>query len=185
MDLIHAERVLKTARLHLEPLQQSHAALLFPWLQDPRIYTYTPQNPPVSLEALEQRYALLQCRLSPEGDEAWLNWAVRLASSAPLPTYVGCVQATVLPTRTAYLAYEFFPTFWGNGYAGEACRSVLQLLFVDYAITTVEAEVDTRNTASIHLLERLGFDRVGYKAEADFFKGSSSDEYTYRLAAFA
>ena len=182
MDLIHAERVLKTARLHLEPLQQSHAALLFSALQEPCIYTYTPQNPPVSLEALEQRYAMLQGRLSPAGDEAWLNWAVRLASS---PVYVGCVQATVLPTRTASLAYEFFPAFWGNGYASEACRSVLQRLFTDYAITTVEAEVDTRNTASIHLLERLGFERVGYKAEADFFKGSSSDEYTYRLTAFA
>lgn len=181
MNLINAETVLKTERLKLEPLQQAHAALLFPWLQDPRIYTYTPQNPPVSLHALAQRYALLQGRLAPEGDEAWLNWAVRLTSSSSAPTYVGCVQATVLPTRSAYLAYEFFPPFWGNGYAGEACGCVLQQIFVDYAITTVEAEVDTRNTASIRLLERLGFARVGYKAEADFFKGSSSDEYTYRL----
>jgi len=90
-----------------------------------------------------------------------------------------------LPNRTAQLAYEFFPAFWGNGYAGEACRCVLQRLFVDYAITTVEAEVDTRNTASIRLLQRLGFDRVSYQAGADFFKGSSSDEYTYRLTTFA
>jgi [ribosomal protein S5]-alanine N-acetyltransferase len=182
LELINVETVLKSARLHLVPLQQSHAALLFPSLQDARIYTYTPQNPPVSLEALEKRYALLQGRLSPEGDEAWLNWAVRLtSSSSSVPTYVGCVQATVLPTRSAYLAYEFFPPFWGKGYAGEACGCVLQQILIDYAITTVEAEVDTRNTASIRLLERLGFARVGYKAEADFFKGSASDEYTYRL----
>jgi RimJ/RimL family protein N-acetyltransferase len=180
VELVDAESVLKTGRLLLEPLQRGHAAVLFAALQDARIYTYIPQNPPISLEALEQRYALLQGRLSPEADEAWLNWMVRLALSA---TYVGCVQATVLRDRSAYLAYEFFPAFWGNGYAGEACRCVLHRLFVDYGISAVEAQVDTRNTASIRLLERLGFDRVGYQPGADFFKGSASDEYTYRLAA--
>ncbi len=180
MKLINPETVLKTERLLLEPLRQGHATLLFPALQDPRIYTYIPQNPPVSLEALEQRYAVLEGRLSPAQDEGWLNWAVCLTSSS---IYVGSVQATVLPQGRAYLAYEFFPAFWGNGYASEACRCVLDLLFRDYGITAVEAEVDTRNTASIRLLERLEFKRVGERVAADFFKGSSSDEYTYRLVA--
>jgi len=107
LKLINAETVLKTARLLLEPLQQRHAVLLFPQLQDLRIYTYIPQDPPISREALEQRYAMLQSRLSPAEDEAWLNWAVRLASSlqtdSPL-VYVGCVQASVLPNGTAQLA---------------------------------------------------------------------------------
>jgi [ribosomal protein S5]-alanine N-acetyltransferase len=180
LELINAELVLTTERLVLEPLQQGHASLLFPLFQDRRIYLYTPQEPPVSLEALTQRYQLLQGRLSPAQDEAWLNWAVRLAASS---TYVGCVQATVLGNGTASLAYEFFPAFWGNGYASEACRCVLHRLWIEYRLTTVEAEVDTRNTASIQLLERLGFERVGYGAAADFFKGSASDEYTHRLNA--
>jgi len=84
-----------------------------------------------------------------------------------------------------FVPYEVFPAFWGNGYASEACRCVLHRLFVDYAVSAVEAEVDTRNAASIRLLKRLGFDSVSHQAAADFFKGSPSDEDTYRLAALA
>ncbi len=64
----------------------------------------------------------------------------------------------------------------------EACWRVLSFLFADYSVTGVTAEVDTRNTASIRLLERLGFERVGFQAGADCFKGASSDEYTYHLS---
>lgn len=73
--------------------------------------------------------------------------------------------------------------FWNNGYATEACQKVLQILFDDYEIIEFTAQVDTRNQASIRLLEKLNFERVEYQASADFFKGSSSDEYTYRKVA--
>jgi len=116
-------------------------------------------------------------RLSPAGDEAWLNWAVRLKAA---PVYTGRVEAWVV---TAQLAYEFSPHFWGQGYATEACRRVLRLLFEGYGVSGVMAEVDTRNVASIRLLERLGFKRVAHGAGADFFKRMVSDEYRYRLAA--
>jgi [ribosomal protein S5]-alanine N-acetyltransferase len=180
MQLVNPDAVLDTARLWLDPLRKSHAAVLFPLLQDARIYRYMPQDPPESLAALEERYRNLESRLSPAGDEAWLNWVVRLKSSSQ---FAGWVEATVLSDGTAMLAYVFFPDFWGCGYAAEACRRVLQVLFYDYAVSAVLAEVDTRNTASMRLLESLNFSRTGYRQGADFFKGSSSDEYTYRLPA--
>lgn len=179
MHLVNPEAVLETERLYLEPLQRHHANLLFLALQDERIYHYIPQDPPQSLNVLAQRYHKLQTRLSNAGDEAWLNWAVRLKT---MGQYVGQVEATVLAGYTGYLAYKFFPNFWGQGYAAEACRRVLQLLVIDYGVSLVIAEVDVRNTASIRLLERLGFRQVGYRADVDFFKDSSSDEYTYHLA---
>ena len=178
MQLINAEALLETQRLWLEPLQPHHASLLFPLLQDTRIYRYIPQDPPASLAVLEQRYQKLQSRLSPLRDEAWLNWVVRLRSSLQ---HIGRVEASVLPNGTAQLAYEFFPDFWGQGYATEACQRVLQMLFADYQVSAVTAKVDTRNTASIRLLERLEFERVDHQTEVDFFKGSTSDEYTYHL----
>ena len=178
MRLVEAETVLETERLLLEPLLLRHAAALYGILRDPRIYRYIPQEPPEALEALEQRYQMLESRRSPQGDEAWLNWAIRLKEA---PRYVGRVEASVLPDGTAQIAYELSPGFWGAGYATEACRRVLSLLFSGYRVGEVTAEVDTRNGASISLLERLGFERVGYQAEADYFKGSPSDEYTYRL----
>lgn len=180
MQLIGPEMVLQTQRLLLEPLKRSHAALLYPILQDSQIYCYIPQDPPVSLEILEQRYQKLERRLSPTGEEAWLNWAVRLKSSEQ---FVGCVEASVSSNRIANFAYVFGSQFWNNGYATESGQQVLQVLFDDYEVIEIKAQVDTRNQASIRLLERLSFEQVEYLAAVDFFKGSSSDEYTYRRLA--
>ena len=180
MRLIQPEQVIETERLRLEPLQPDHAARLLVLLQDPRIYRYIPQEPPASHALLMQRYQQLASRLSPAGDQAWLNWAVSLPATAE---YIGQLEATVFEDQTAYLAYLFGTAFWGQGYATEACTRIIQLLFDDYGVTQIKAEVDTRNTASLRLLERLGFTRIGYQANADFFKGSSSDEYTYGLSA--
>ncbi len=55
------------------------------------------------------------------------------------------------------------------------------LLFAVYRVPGVRAEVDTRNQASWMLLEQLGFRRTTLRPAADYFKGSSSDEYTYDL----
>lgn len=180
MRLIHPEQVIETERLRLEPLQPDHAAGLFALLQDPQIYRYIPQEPPVAQSLLAQRYDQLARRLSPAGDEAWLNWAISLTATGE---YMGQVEATVFEDQTAYLAYLIGAAFWGHGYATEACTRVIRLLFDDYHVTQIKAEVDTRNTASMRLLERLGFVRIGYQANADFFKNSSSDEYTYGLSA--
>ncbi len=177
MQLIHPEMVLPTQRLVLEPLKQLHAALLYPILQDSQIYDYIPQKPPTSLKALEQRYQKLERRLSPTDEEAWLNWAVRLKSREQ---FIGRIEASISSKRRADFAYMFGSQFWNNGYATEACQKVLQVLSDDYEIIEFIAQVDTRNKASIRLLERLGFEQVEHQAAVDFFKGSSSDEYTYR-----
>jgi L-amino acid N-acyltransferase YncA len=42
-------------------------------------------------------------------------------------------------------------------------------------------KIDTRNVASIALVESLGFERVAFHKDADHFKGSSSGEYRYEI----
>ena len=174
--LAAAEATLLSARLRLEPLRASHAAELFDGLNDERLYRWIPQDPPASLETLAWRYGMLESRLSPAGDELWLNWVLRRLDGG---LCIGTVQATVRADASAYLAYELRTDAWGQGYATEACGEVLRCLATAFAVTSVEAEVDTRNTASIRLLERLGFILTGLKRDADFFKGAASDEYRY------
>lgn len=165
----------ETSRLQLEPLRESHAAELFELYSDPRMYTFIPQDPPASLEALAARYRFLEARQSPDGAEQWLNWVVRLKSTKAC---VGCVQITVSQDGRAQLAYDIGVPYWRQGYATEACSRVIEALLA-HGVGDVWAELDTRNTASIRLLERLGFQRGALKRNADFFKGSTSDEWTF------
>lgn len=174
----HREAILETQRLALEPLRRSHAAELFEVLADERLYRFIPQRPPESLDALGARFARLETRRSPRGDEVWLNWAVRLRPEGRL---VGRVEATLRQDRTAFLAYEIGVLFWGRGLATEACRRVVEALFVDFGAEVIVADVDTRNAASLRLLERLGFERGAVTVGADHFKGSASDEVRYTM----
>jgi RimJ/RimL family protein N-acetyltransferase len=173
---IEPEAILETPRLLLEPLQISHALALYEPLQSVAIYEYIPLTPPASLEELANRYQRLSSRRSPDEQEVWLNWAMRERTEN---RYVGTLEATVYPDATASLAYILFPVFWRQGYAKEGCRRILDLLCKDYQIHTVSAEIDTRNSASIKLIESLGFRRVATTLHADFFKGATSHEYRY------
>ncbi len=166
------EQPLETPRLLLEPLAAAHAATLYAALQPPELYTFIPQDPPPSPHGLEARYAALSTRRSPDGREAWLNWVMRQRATG---VYIGSVEVTMYADPTAALAYMVFPPFWRQGYATEACRRVLAHLFDDYKVGRVAAEIDTRNAASIHLIEALDFTRVITTPDADFFKGAASE----------
>ncbi len=95
--------------------------------------------------------------------------------------YVGTLEATVQEDLLAFVAYMVFVPYQRQGFAAEACGRLLQQLFEDYGVNVVAAEIDTRNVASIALVESLGFRRVAFQKDADHFKGSSSDEYRYEV----
>jgi ribosomal-protein-alanine N-acetyltransferase len=86
-----------------------------------------------------------------------LNFAVRLRQdgSRAAASYVGTLEATVYPDRSARVAYTVFVSFWGRGYAREGCARLLEHLIEDYGVRVVTAEMDTRNAASVSLAEAL------------------------------
>jgi [ribosomal protein S5]-alanine N-acetyltransferase len=176
MELIKPEQIIETPRLLLEPLLKDHASAIYEQMLDENLYQFIPQDPPKSLQVLENRYISLSSRLSPDRQEAWLNWAVRLRESN---IYVGKLEATVHADRTATIAYMISPAFWRQGYAKEGCLQILDHLSKDYRVVVVKADIDTRNIASISLVKALGFKYVSTQTNADFFKGNASHEYRY------
>lgn len=178
IQLVAPETPLETPRLSLEPLRPDHAPALYEPLQDESLYRFIPQNPPASPRVLEERHAALSSRRSPDGSEAWLNWAVRGRRSGD---YVGTLEATVKGDSLAFIAYMVFAAYRRRGIAAEACGRLLRHLFDDYGVGVVAAEIDTRNLASVALVESLGLRRVAFRKDADHFKGSPSDEYRYEL----
>ncbi len=168
---------LHTERLRIEPLQAAHADLLFVPLQDPSIYTFIPQDPPSAAD-LQRQHAFLAGGKSPDGKEAWLNWVAFVRSSQ---TPVGTFQATVPQEAEASIAYTVLPAFWRQGYAREIASCLIEHIFVTYNIPGIYAEIDTRNTGSIRLVESLGLSRVATMPNVDFFKGTNSDEYKYAI----
>lgn len=148
-----------TARVRLEPLTPSHAAALFAGLSDPALYQFIDDEPPVDEEVLRARYERWSSRVSPDGTQDWLNWAVW---SLVEQRYVGTVQATVTrATHSAEIAYVLFRDAWGKGYAREAVALMIETL---PHVRALRARVDSRNERSMKLLATLEFLA---KSEAD------------------
>src|SRR2546430_10721018 len=101
-------RMIATSRLTLEPQVAAHAEEMFVVLSDPAIYEHE-RKPPPSVEWLRERFGRLESRRSADGEERWLNWVIRLRTSE----LAGYVQATVLPTGRAAIAYVMSSRHWG------------------------------------------------------------------------
>ena len=146
-------QTITTPELILEPLTVAHAEAMFEVVSDPEIYRYLDYPPPPSIEHVRNVYSQLETRKSPDGAETWLNWVVSPRGHSP----VGYVQATVLPSGGAWVAYALSSRYWGRGYAHAATRAMLRHLAADYGVVRFLATVEFDNQRSIRLLERLEF----------------------------
>ena len=174
-----SEKIDGTSRITFEILKREHAENLFDSLNDDRIYKYIPLLRYDTKGRLEDRFIKLSSKGPNDGTCIWLNWVLK---EKTIDQYIGWIQATIYDNGKAALAYVIFPKYWKQGYAKEACYSIIDHVFAAYSsIESIFVEVDTRNTASIQLAERLGFMLVGEKKDADYFNGSKSDEYTFEL----
>jgi len=167
---------LETERIALEPLEEGHAQELFHGFQDPRIFQWMPQKPPRDLGKYSAILRSLESDRSPDGAEAWCNWALRSRETG----LIGRAEATIRG-KEAWIACLLFPTAWGQGYAQEAMRAVLDFLFLDQGVALVHAEVDSRNSPSLNLMRRLGMACTGVNPFADHFKGHDSHEVQFQL----
>lgn len=145
-------RVIEAVRFTLEPQLAAHADEMFAVLSDPAIYDYE-NAPPQSLEWLRARFAKLESRRSPDAQEQWLNWVIRL----PTSELIGYVQATVRPDVSAAIAYELASAYWGRGLASQAVEAMLRELQERYQVRSFSAVFKRENQRSRRLLERLGF----------------------------
>jgi ribosomal-protein-alanine N-acetyltransferase len=143
---------IKTDSLTLEPQRAAHAEEMFVVLSDPAIYEHE-NEPPPSLEWLRARFTKLESRRSPDGQEQWLNWVIRL----PTSELIGYVQATVRANGRAAIAYALCSAYWGRGLARQAVQAMISELVEHYQVRSLSAVLKRENVRSRRLLERLGF----------------------------
>lgn len=58
------------------------------------------------------------------------------------------------------LSYQFFPEYWGNGYALETIRICFENVFDFLKINEIVAETQSKNTKSRNLLEKLNMKKI-------------------------
>jgi len=152
--VIDLDRSWRVERLDLEPLAAAHAAELAPLLDDASLYEFT-GGAPLSAAALGARFARLAERRSPDGDQLWGNWVLRMRATGAV---AGMVQATLPaggpeagPAEVAWVAVR---AAQGRGHASEAARSLVAVL--QEAGWTVVAHIHPGHLASQRVARAAG-----------------------------
>lgn len=167
---------IETDRLVLEPLTGRHGELLWASMQDPAIYRWISNVPPVSVAWLVERWTASESCLSPDGTEAWLGWAVRRKADG---VYVAKADAVVDGDGVATnVGYVVFPPFWGQGCATELTRGIAEHL-ERCGVTELRATVTVGNDASGRVLEKAGFVAQAILPDNDRIRGVLYDDVLY------
>ncbi|MBC7769956.1 MAG: GNAT family N-acetyltransferase [Phycisphaerales bacterium] len=159
--LVGQPEPLQTQRLQLQPIEPAHAEAMWPVLRDPALYKWIDRAPPAHFSDVQARFARISQGRSPDRDEQWLNWTVWTGADVA----IGIVEATVRPGNEVAIGYMFGADHWGKGYAREAIAAAIAAMSGAGA-AGFEAVIDARNTRSLALIERLGFQRSEVRAAA-------------------
>ena len=142
------------ARLRLRRPKLSDADALFAIGSDPEVARYAdwPLDIEIgpTLERLRARPALWD-----SGAEYY--WVITLPSD---DRAIGAIS-TRIAAPAADVGYLLDRAHWGNGYATEAARAIVEWAFSLPPIRRVWATCDTENAASARVLERVGLEREG------------------------
>jgi [ribosomal protein S5]-alanine N-acetyltransferase len=168
---------LSTARLRLRPFVSTDAEALFALHSNAHVLRYW-DSPPWPDRGRADRFIATSRQMAEDGS------AVRLAIDRDCDSqFIGwCGLSRWNPQfRSAALTYCLDDAAWGHGYATEAARALVQWGFDALDLNRVQAETDTRNAASAHVLEKLGFRQEGTLREDCIVNGQVSDSWVYGL----
>ncbi len=163
---------LKTSRLTLRPLKRADCAALFPTFAEPQ------QNLYMSRAEFSSEEELWGWLAEPGwngrtwiGEDADGEAVGRFVS---IPAHEGGVEE---------IGYVTAMHCQGEGIASEAMRALVEHLFAADGLRKLTAEVDADNTASIKLLERLGFTKEAHLRQHETTHIGLRDVLLYGLLA--
>lgn len=83
--------------------------------------------------------------------------------------------------REANIGYELDSRYWGQGYATEAARAILQFGFETLAMHRVWSWCIADNVGSARVLEKIGMRLEGRLRQKEFIKGHWRDHLLYAI----
>lgn len=171
---------LETPRLYLRPLATDDIDSIHRLADDPAVAEGLSDLPnPYPLEA-----AIGLVHGMRQAMDARAAYALGIELKAPVSpdTLIGIVFLIPEPEhRRAELIYWLGQGYWGNGYATEAVRAVLEFGFGILGLDRIHASYFTRNPASARVMEKAGMRFEGVMREHHVRRGQALDLGSYGI----
>jgi len=169
-----------TERLVLRTLRADDAETMFAYRSDPEIMRYQGWDP----ESLDDVRAFIAdnalCEAFAPG--SWRQFAIALKSDGTMVGDCGVHVPQDKPEQAEF-GITVATEFQRRGYASEALRALLWLVFDTLRKHRVFASVDPRNAPSITLFERAGFRKEAHFVESLWLMGEWVDDVILAMLA--
>lgn len=139
-------------RVCLRQVTMEDAESIYEYGSDPLVAHYADWVCRTSIEPLIESIRARQGTWGEGGDYSWI------ISMSTDNRAIGGIRC-MLDGDSAEIGFLLNRRFWGQGYAGVAASAVIDWVFTLPQICRVWATCDTENTASVRVLEKLGFER--------------------------
>ena len=149
--------ILQTSRLTLRPLEAGDAEDLHALMSDVEVMAFWDWE---AIEDIVFTRTVLQSQLDAMAQDRARHWAMlRLEDGV----FLGCCDVSDIDRwhHRAEIGFMIGRAYWGDGYALEALRAVVDHAAVSLRLRRLSARTHLGNVRSVRLLERLGFHEEG------------------------
>ncbi|WP_282015210.1 GNAT family N-acetyltransferase [Marinifilum flexuosum] len=171
---------LETKRLVLEKLEMKHAEAFYSYRSDAETNKYQGWIP----YALEDCQHFIKNRIAKKFNETgtWYQLAIVLHSTNEMIGDLG-IHFIEGDDQQIEIGCTINKEYHAKGYAKEAIIATMNHLFCELKKHRVIASVDPKNTASIKLMEKLGFRKEAHFKESILINERWVDDVIYAILA--
>jgi ribosomal-protein-alanine N-acetyltransferase len=169
---------LETGRLILREFNENDWPDLLAYQADPRYlryYEWTERTPTAVQEFVQMFLDQQQ-----EQPRTKFQLAVTLKPNRQLIGTCG-IRTKSADAHEGDIGYELSPKHWGQGYAPEAARAIVQFGFAEMRLHRIWSWCIADNVASVRVLEKLGMRLEGRLRDKEYFKGRWWDTVLFAI----
>lgn len=170
-DLFDENLILESERLLLRPIKESDADDIFEIFSDIEVMKYYDLLPFLTInDAINQVDIFRKCL----SEKTMIRWGIELKANGKLIGTCGFFAFSE-ENRKAEMGYELNREYWNKGIMSESLKMIMDFIFRETDINRIETYVEPMNTASLNLLESLGFTKEGSLRQYELCRGQLID----------
>jgi RimJ/RimL family protein N-acetyltransferase len=170
--------VIQTLRLELRDFQEADWTEVHEYGSDTQVAHFMNWGPNTE----EETHRFIEKSVGYQKEKPRINYSLAIVVRDLNRLIGGCgLYISNIESREGWIGYCLNRQFWGQGYATETARALVEFGFNTLNLHRIFATCEPANTSSLHVLEKIGMKYEGHFRENVYCKGAWHDELLYAI----
>jgi len=170
--------IIRTQRLVLRDFEEADWKSVHDYASDIEVVRFMPWGP----NTVEDTQNFIRRTIASQQEQPRRNYSLGVILTSQNLLIGGCgIYVSNPDEREGYIGYVFNRNYWGQGYATEAAKALLEFGFRQLNLHRIYATCDPANKASARVLEKTGMQLEGHVREHRWVKEKWRDSLQYAI----